>query len=153
MDDEEDYVKDPMVIDPPNFDQAAAWNECREYVDACGGLSHDDGEPNWRAAFGADPGLCSCPCCDQMFWAWGRRQRCTECGFEYDTDWWAMYSWGGQEARRGPDHPVYRGKTHEKYMRSKWYRWAFENAAEPTMEAAKVVAWKTIFPEDATNCK
>ncbi len=142
-------MKDPIVIDPPNFDQKAAWDECREYVGKCGGLSHEDGEPNLRAAFGADPGICSCPCCGEMYWAWGREQKCIDCGFAYPTDWWAMYSWGAQAAQHKDRNVA--SKTHAKYMGSKYYRWAFEHSATPSMEAAKVVAWRTIFPEDAAK--
>lgn len=50
---------DQIVIDPPDFDQSAAWDECRDFVDKCGGLQRKDGSTNWRAAFGADPGICS----------------------------------------------------------------------------------------------
>lgn len=93
-------MKDPIVIDPPNFNQAAAWKDCNDFVEKCGGLAHKDGQPNWRAASGADPGVCSCPACGEYYWAWGNRQRCKQCAFEYPTDWWPMYSWGAQEGQR-----------------------------------------------------
>src|SRR5580700_10794138 len=86
-------LKDPIVIDPPNFDAKAAWKECREWSD-----SQEPG--SMAGAAGADPGVCSCPACKQMFWAWGRQQRCTECAFEFPTDAWAMFSWGTQAAWR-----------------------------------------------------
>lgn len=108
---------DPIVIDPPGFNSADGWAECKEYVEKCGGLSHDDGEPNWRAAFGADPGLCSCPACHQMYWQWGRRQQCKKCGFEYPTDAWPMYSWGSQDAKREPN-PRYAGHPYYEYGRA-----------------------------------
>lgn len=152
-------LKDPIVVDPAGFDQKSAWGECNEYVEKCGGLSHSDGEPNWRAAFGADPGCCSCPCCDQMFWAWGRKQRCSECGFEFPTHWWSDYSSGAQHAMRVDDPPpAFRdpevmarmNELHEKRMAtSKYYRFAFEHRCTPSMEAAKTIAWRTFFPEDA----
>lgn len=45
-------MKNPIVIDPPGFDQAAGWQECQEYVEQCGGIVYDNGEPNWCALFG-----------------------------------------------------------------------------------------------------
>jgi hypothetical protein len=87
-------MMNPIVIDPPGFDQKAGWQECSDYVDKCGGLAYEDGEPNWRAAFGADPGVCSCPACGEMYWCWGRVQRCAVCQFEYPTDAWPAYSEG-----------------------------------------------------------
>lgn len=93
-------VFEPIVIDPPGFDIDGAWKECRDFVDECGGLQDEAGKPNWRAAFGADPGVCACPACHRYYWLWGRRHRCSKCGFEYPTDWWPMYSWGVAEATR-----------------------------------------------------
>ena len=37
-------MKDPIVIAPPDFDQKAAWQECREYVEKCGGIQHENGD-------------------------------------------------------------------------------------------------------------
>ena len=91
---------DPIVIDPPGFNPKDGWAECSEYVEKCGGLTDDDGEVNWRAAFGADPGICSCPNCHQAFWAWGRKVECTECHFQFPTNWWPEYSYGCQDAAR-----------------------------------------------------
>lgn len=121
-------MKDPIVIDPPGFDQSAAWKECSDEVDRCGGLERD-GEVNWRAAFSADPGICSCPSCHTSFWAWGSVQKCTECGFEYPTDAWAMFSWGVQaawnpELRR--EHPQLE-RLHQRRLEHAYYRYGFEN--------------------------
>lgn len=92
-------MHEPIVIDPPDFDQKAAWGECREWVD---NHTDEDGTPSMAAAFGADPGVCSCPACHEMYWAWGAKQRCVKCQFEYPTDAWAMFSWGTQAKwRRG----------------------------------------------------
>ena len=33
------WMGEPEVIDPPNFSHEAAWKECRDYVDECGGLT------------------------------------------------------------------------------------------------------------------
>lgn len=93
-------MKNPIVIDPPGFDQGGAWKECVDYVGKCGGYTHEDGSPNWRAAFGADPGCNSCPACGTYYWQWGRRQRCVDCGFEYETDWWPAYSEGCNDGLR-----------------------------------------------------
>lgn len=95
-------MKDPIVIDPPGFDQKAAWGECQEWSD---NHTDDDGTPSIAAAFGADPGICSCPACNEMHWAWGAKQRCTKCGFEYPTDAWAMFSWGTQAGWRRDNPP------------------------------------------------
>ena len=124
-------MDDPIVIDPPNFDPAAAWAECRAHVDQCGGLAHEDGSPNWNAAFGADPGICSCPACGEMYWAWGKVQRC-KCGFEYPTDWWPMYSWGVQATRSAL---LQQSKRHEQRMDHPYYRYGFEHpVADPWAE-------------------
>jgi hypothetical protein len=146
-------MQDPIVIDPPNFDQQAAWKECEEYVEGCGGLAHEDGEPNWRAAFGADPGVCSCPACGEMYWQWGRRQLCVKCSFEYPTDWWPMYSWGSQAAH--PQRKLPLGATHEKRMSHPYYRYGFEHhVADPWKEHDKP-AWreeiKRLFAKEPTK--
>lgn len=78
---------DPIVIDPPDFNQKKAWDECREWSD-----NHE----GFAAAAGADPGICSCPSCHEMYWMWGRIQECVKCGFEYPVDAWPMFSWGTQ---------------------------------------------------------
>lgn len=162
-------MKDPIVIDPPNFDQKAAWNECREYVDKCGGLTDDDGEPNWRAAFGADPGCCSCPVCHEYYWQWGRVQKCVDCGFEYPVDWWPSYSegvtaasWINGEIEINSDgrKRVLAGKIerHTQRMHNPYYRHGFEN--KPPAEAcgiklmdyAQSIPWREIVrstPADA----
>lgn len=111
---------DPIVIDPPDFDQKAAWKECSDFVDECGGLSLSDGSPNWRAAFGADPGICSCPACGHHYWMWGRVQRCRDCGFEYPTDWWPMYSWGAQQLRSKRMHHPYFKYGYEHPVADPW---------------------------------
>lgn len=129
---------DPIVIDPPNFDQKAAWNECHEYVEKCGGLVHEDGEPNWRAAFGADPGVCSCPACGVMYWAWGRVQRCVKCSLEYPTDWWPMYSWGVSSARQ----EATRRYRHDERMKHPYYRYGFEHPVADPWEECHTEAWR-----------
>ena len=138
------WMDDPDVIDPPAFDQEAAWKECRGYVDQCGGLSHEDGSPNWRAAFGADPGVCSCPACGAMYWAWGRRQRCKACKFEYETDWWPMYSYGARDGlgKGSADGSV----TRERRMRHPYYRYGFEHPTESPLSERDRIDWRSVFP-------
>lgn len=114
---------DPIVIEPPDFDQDAAWKGCQEHVEACGGLGHEDGSPNYMAAAGADPGGCGCPACGQDYWAWGKRQRCKKCGYEYPTDAWCMYSWGVQAAWAG------RGRF-PRYAGHPFYEYGYLNAPE-----------------------
>ena len=135
-------MMDPIVIDPAEFSQQAAWDECRQYVEDCGGLAHDDGEPNWRAAFGADPGVCSCPACGEMYWAWGRKQRCVKCAFEYPTDWWSMYSWGCQAVGR----PQFRYKHNER-MQHPYYRYGFLHPVSDPWKEHDKPEWRTTIRE------
>jgi hypothetical protein len=133
-------MRDPKVIDPPGFDPKAGWQECREYVDKCGGLAHEDGEVNWRAAAGADPGVCSCPNCGEMYWSWGRIVECLDCAFQFPTDWWAMYSWGVQAATR--NGPAYR---QAERMEHPYYRYGFEHPVEDPWEQHDKLPWKEIM--------
>lgn len=145
---------DPIVIDPPGFDQKAAWTECGEYVEKCGGLTHEDGELNWKAAFGADPGCCSCPACHQMYWAWGNIQKCVKCGFEYPTDWWPMYSWGVQRKLNEIDPPpAFRDrkpsehwqKECERRMEHPYYRYGYEHPVESPCRERDKVNWREVM--------
>lgn len=139
----------PIVIDPPNFDQDAAWKECNDFVEKCGGLSYPDGEPNMRAASGADPGCCSCPACGELYWAWGRRQRCVKCAFEYPTDWWPMYSWGSTAAKQ--DKPY---KKDER-MNHPYYRYGFGHPVDEPWKEHQTEQWqaaiRAAFPVAATG--
>lgn len=137
------WMGEPEVIDPPNFCHEAAWKECRDYVDQCGGLSNEDGSPNWRAAFGADPGCCSCPACGAMYWAWGRKQRCKRCQFEYESDWWPMYSYG---ARAGLGQSVFGSVTHERRLYHPYYRYGFEHPTEKPWADRDKIDWRSVFP-------
>lgn len=127
---------DPIVIDPPNFDQKSAWGECRDYVDKCGGVVNEAGEVNWRAAHAADPGICSCPACGEMYWCWGNVQRCRACTFEYPTDWWPMYSWGTSAAKST------RRYRHDERMQHPYYRYGFENSVEDPWLTSRSPEWK-----------
>ena len=154
-------MHDPIVIDPPDFDQSAAWQECRDFVERCGGLERDDGEPNMRAASGADPGICSCPACHEMYWMWGRKQRCAKCGFEYPTNAWPMYSWGVQ-ARRCEDNPppafddphvrARIRERHEKSMGHPYYRYGYDNPAGGDIcDAFKQIDWREVMRDQQTQ--
>jgi hypothetical protein len=136
-------MKDPIVIDPPGFDMAKRWAECNE---ASEHLSHEDGSVNWRAAFSADPGVCSCPACHEHFWAWGRVIRCTECGFEFPTDWWSMYAWGVQAG--GNRKHRYR---HAERMAHPYYRHGFEHPVDDAWEERERIDWRAVIdnPDNA----
>lgn len=126
---------EPIVIDPPGFDIRAAWQECQEYSDrmhAC--------ERPLAAAAGADPGICSCPACGVMHWAWGRAQRCTACGFEYPTDWWAMYSFGCQAHR----WLVPLGNLHDRRLAHPYYRYGYEHPADDPMSERDRIDWRSL---------
>lgn len=132
--------QEPLVLDPPGFDTLAAWRECQNYSDRM----HEAGGPI-AAAFGADPGICSCPACGQMYWAWGRVQRCRSCGFDYPTDWWAMYSWGCQ-AGRYPDRQTLPAlsRLHLRRMSHPYYRHGYEHpVADPWQEKDRI-DWRSL---------
>jgi len=129
-------MKTAIVIDPPGFDEKAAWKECRDWQD-----SH--GSNTMAAAFGADPGICSCPSCHEMYWAWGRRQRCVVCNFEYETDAWAMYSWGVQAKWRGKlyDHD-------KKRLKHPYFCYGFHNPPDRGTDLRshyESMDWRTIM--------
>ncbi len=133
-------MNDPVVIDPQTFDQKAAWQECSEYAEKCGGMQHEDGEPNMRAAAGADPGVCSCPACKEMYWRWGCAHKCKSCGFIYPTDWWPMYSYGVQAARKATGIPIY---NHAVRLQHPYYRYGFEHPADgQPHETAQTIDWR-----------
>lgn len=144
-------MRDPIVIDPPGFDPRAGWKECSEYVEQCGGLAHEDGSVNWRAAFGADPGCMSCPNCGEYYWAWGRIAECLDCHFRFPTDWWAAYSWGVQAAKQD-DRPKSGDTAFEKYMHEKfqarrahpYYAYGYNHPVEDAWKEHDKIAWKEI---------
>lgn len=148
-------MRNPKVIDPPGFDCEAAWRGCQEEVDRCGGMAHEDGSPNWRAAFSADPGCCSCPACNEYYWSWGRIVECLGCGFQFPTDWWPMYSWGVQHARREKNPPPAwedariresSRRRHEESMKHPYYRYGYENpCAGDIFSAAHLIDWKAVL--------
>lgn len=154
-------MNDPIVIDPPNFNLTAAWQGCSQAVEEAGGMTHEDGEPNWRAAFSADPGCCSCPVCREYYWAWGNRQRCVKCGFEYPVDAWPMYSWGVQDAwwmsgiMKSPDpdfaeiHKLGIIGRRKIRMQHEYYRYGFEHPPQgPAINLVKEferIDWRKVL--------
>lgn len=130
--------RDPIVTDPPDFNQAEVWAACNEAAANC---FYPDGEVNWRNAMSADPGVCSCPACHEYYWNLGRVQRCAECGFEYPTDWWSMYSWGCQAARN-PRLFVVGNRQHAERMQHAYYRYGFEHPAEDPMKERDQIDWR-----------
>ena len=133
-----DFQGDPIVIDPPGFDVEASWRATQAYVDRMHAAGRD-----FAAAAGADPGICSCPKCRVMYWAFGRRQRCRKCGFEYPTDAWPMYSWGVQASQR-PDL-AYR---HEERLGHPYYRYGFEHPVEEAFEEFDRIDWQSVMVDN-----
>jgi len=146
-------MMDPIVIDPPDFDQHAAWKECHDAVEKCGGIQDADGEVNWRAAFSADPGVCSCPACGESYWCWGRRQRCRKCGFEYPTDAWPMYADGVYAARFGNrEGNTARAARHKERMGHPYYRYGFEHPVDTDLyDTFHALPWRKIMDNKTEN--
>jgi hypothetical protein len=135
-------MRDPIVIDPPGFDVAGAWQECSDYVDKMRAVGRDT-----AASFGADPGCCSCPACGEMHWAWGKRQRCTQCAFEYPTDWWSMYSQGVSAANspRLTTHNESLGRLHQQRLAHPCYRYGFEHPVADAWEERSKIDWEAVL--------
>ena len=128
-------MKDPIVILPENFDVAAAWGECREWVDR-----HEPGR--FAAAAGADPGCVRCPACREYYWAWGTAQRCSECSFEFPTDWWPMYSKGVQDRKRIKDGEATGGMLRRRS--NPYYREGFDNPPNDPFRAKDDIDWSEV---------
>ena len=156
-------IEEPIVIDPPNFNISGAWKECSDEVDRCGGISHDDGEVNWKAAFSADPGCCECPACHASYWAWGNIQECVKCGFRYEVRAWAMYSWGVQSKRRANGDTTadpefvkqcLESSTHLRHLAtSKYYLYGWNHGPDHGTDRDlgmefRRIKWAEVFPED-----
>ena len=71
-------MKSPIILDGPAFD----WEEGKRCSDQ---VVDEDGEVNWYAAMGADPGVMACPGCGLYLWQEGDRVRCPDCGHEWVT--------------------------------------------------------------------
>lgn len=107
----------PIVLVPAGFDIVAEWKKYEQAQDALAANPEDFG-----AAMCADPGICSCPACDAMYWAFGHVQQCVACGFIYPTNAWCAFSWGTSasgynDARM--NHPYYR-YAYEHHRDARW---------------------------------
>lgn len=139
-------IQDPIVIDPPGFDCEKGWQSCKEEVDRCGGLAHDDGEPNWRAAFSADPGCCHCPKCHADYWAWGILLKCRVCDFVFPSNAWSMYSWGTQHHKTPKEIRDQLSPLHERRMAHPYYRYGHEHPTDSDVwETFNTLDWGEIF--------
>lgn len=140
-------TQDPIVLEPKGFDCAAGWKSCKDEVDRCGGIVDEDGEPNWRAAFSADPGVCHCPKCKAYYWAWGTLIQCRECDFIFPTNAWSMYAWGTQQHGRPEEltsNPRWQ-KMHERRLAHPYYRFGFEHPTDNSWETYNNIQWGDIF--------
>lgn len=146
-------IKDPIIVDPPGQTPEDGWKDCADWVEKSGGMVHSDGEPNIRAAFGADPGVSTCPHCKQMFWAFGRIIRCTECAFEFPTDWWGMYSYGVNAGHPDPpyvaalpqDARARLDQLHQDRLSHPYYKYGFEHPVDDAWEEHEKLPWKQIM--------
>jgi hypothetical protein len=147
-------MRDPKVIEPAGFDPAAGWAECRAEVDKCGGIADADGNVNWRAAFSADPGCCSCPHCGEYYWSWGTLIECLDCGFQFPPDWWPMYSWGVQQANREKNPPpafadsrmrAYIDAEHKKRISHPYYRYGYEHPVPDPWKEHDKIPWREVL--------
>jgi hypothetical protein len=120
---------EPTVLDPPDFDLAAAKKRER-----------------------SDPGICTCPACRAKHYAWGRRQRCKVCAFEFPTDAWSMYLQGVQAS-----HPDYPRKRHEERMAHPYYRFGFLHPREgdcfDTWDRYHALDWRKIIEGEAKEAE
>lgn len=127
-------MKEPKVIHPEGFSVEQAWRECHDWVDR-------HGECSIAAAFGADPGCCSCPVCHESYWSFGAVIEC-ECGFVFPTNWWHSYSSGVNDGRR-----IKAGGKPDAFIklqcRNPFYRHGFENPTEDAFSAKDTIDWKT----------
>ncbi len=136
-------IRTPIIIDPPDCDQEQAWQQCQKEAEQ---VYRPDGEVNWRAAFGADPGACSCPMCSQSHWNLGLIHRCTECGFEYPTNWWWMLSWGVAYAQGSRSGFALLSRMHDEYMAHPYYRYGVEHPDIDPWNDRHKINWRDVLP-------
>jgi hypothetical protein len=151
-------ILEPIILEPAGLTPEQGWAECCDYVAKCGGLTDASGELNLRAAFGADPGVCSCPKCHVSYWAWGTRLQCVRCGFTFPTDWWPMYSYGVSTATaRARGAKVHIGNTpgllalHERQLAHPYYRYGFEHPVESAWDAHDKIDWAAVLDPAASS--
>jgi len=153
-------IYEPIIVDPPGMTPESGWAECDAAVKGAGGLQDRDGEVNLRAAFSADPGITSCPKCRAQHWAWGRRVRCSQCAFEFPTDWWPMYSYGvnaATGAARGAkihigNHDGLRS-LHETRLSHAYYRYGFQHPVASAWDEHEKIDWANVLQRAADPSK
>ena len=92
-------MRDPKVIEPPDFDASVIWAQCDKH---CSNAVRADGSINWSEAAGADPGVIGCPNCEETYWHLGAVVECLECKFQFPTDWYDRYVRGVHDGRVVP---------------------------------------------------
>jgi len=71
-------MKSAIILEGKPFDWEAAKSAMENAVG-------EDGEPNWRAAMAADPGLMKCPNCGVYLWREGEFVECPDCHHQFST--------------------------------------------------------------------
>ena len=139
-------IYDPIIIEPTGFTTEQGWDECQQYVEDAGELERE-GKINWRAAFGADPGVCTCPNCHLYYWSFGTLIECRECHFQFPTDWWPMYSYGVNAARR-----IFSDDLHRERLQDPYYRYGFEHPVTNPWEQHDKIDWKKELASVCRRC-
>lgn len=95
---------------------------------------------------GFDPGVCGCPACHELYWAWGNRQRCAKCGFEYPVNAWPMYAKGVQARRRDRANTDRGRYGHDQDMADPYYRYGYEHPIETDLyEEFHKIDWRKVL--------
>lgn len=140
-------IREPIIIEPPGRTPKDGWDKCHAAVEERGGFGDGD-QINIGAAFVADPGVCTCPNCHEHFWAWGTKLECTECHFQFPTDWWGMYSHGVAAARR-----IFVESLHQERLQNPYYQYGFEHPVADAWGEHEKIPWKQIMEGDGQNEK
>jgi hypothetical protein len=143
-------MKEPIILKPEGMTPESGWKECEEYVKKCGGCVHEDGSVNWRAAFGADPGVCTCPRCAVMLSAWGTRIECPDCHFQFPTHWWSQYACGVHAAKMLAKKDI--DKNMQNYYAKKmadnclcqYFMHGFNNPVDDAWEEHGKIDWEAV---------
>lgn len=130
-------IREPKVIDPPNFDAHKIWDDCKDAMD---NVVRPDGSLSWKAAFCADPGCCTCPNCHVYYWQLGKVIECLDCQFQFPTDWWPMYAYGCNAATGSRVKSL-----HNERMSHPYYRYGFEHSVDDPWEHHDKIDWKSVM--------